>query len=65
MEWFQIGKRVSQAVYCHFTYLTSVQNTSWEMLGDKPHAGIKIARRNTNNLRYADDTILWHKVKKN
>ena len=25
---------------------------------DEAHAGIKIARRNINNLRYADDTIL-------
>ena len=28
-------------------------------------AGIKIAWRNINNLRYADDTTLMHKVKKN
>ena len=28
-------------------------------------AGIKIAGRNINNLRYADDTTLWQKVKKN
>ena len=28
-------------------------------------AGIKIARRNINNLRYADDTTLWQKVKRN
>ena len=27
-------------------------------------AGIKIARRNINNLRYADDTTLWQKVKR-
>ena len=26
-------------------------------------AGIKISRRNINNLRYADNTILWQKVK--
>ena len=32
---------------------------------DEAQAGIKIARRNINNLRYADDTILWQKVKKN
>ena len=32
---------------------------------DEAQAGIKIARRNFNNLRYADDTILWQKVKKN
>ena len=25
----------------------------------------KIAGRNINNLRYADDTTIWHKVKKN
>ena len=28
-------------------------------------AGIKIAGRNINNLRYTDDTPLWQKVKKN
>ena len=32
---------------------------------DKAQAGIKIARRNINNLRYTDDTTLWQKVKKN
>ena len=30
---------------------------------DEAQAGIKIARRNSNNLRYADDTTLWQKVK--
>ena len=28
-------------------------------------AGIKIARRNINNVRYADDTTLWQKMKRN
>ena len=28
-------------------------------------ARIKIAERNINNLRYADNTTLWQKVKKN
>ena len=32
---------------------------------EEAQAGIKIARRNMNNLRYADDTPLWQKVKKN
>ena len=32
---------------------------------EEAKAGIKIARRNINNLRYADDTTLWQKVKKN
>jgi len=31
---------------------------------EEAQAGIKIARRNINNLRYVDDT-LWQKVKKN
>ena len=34
-----------------------MQSTSWERL-DEAQAGIKIARRNINNLRYADDTPL-------
>ena len=32
---------------------------------EEAQAGIKIARRNINNLRYADDTTLWQKGKKN
>ena len=32
---------------------------------DEAQAGIKIAWRNINNLRYADDTTLWQKAKRN
>ena len=32
---------------------------------EEAQAGIKIVGRNINNLRYADDTILWQKVKRN
>ena len=32
---------------------------------EEAQAGIKNARRNINNLRYADDTTLWQKVKRN
>ena len=32
---------------------------------EKAQAGIKIAGGNINNLRYADDTTLWQKVKRN
>ena len=32
---------------------------------DEAQIGIKIARRNINNFRYADDTTLWQKVKRN
>ena len=49
---------MSKAVYCHPAYLTYMQSTSWENAGpDEAQAGIKIARKNINNLRYADDTI--------
>ena len=32
---------------------------------EETQAGIKIAGRNINNLRYADETTLWQKVKRN
>ena len=32
-DWYQIGKGVRQAVYCHPAYLTYMQSTSCEMLG--------------------------------
>ena len=50
-------KKYIKAVYCHPTYLTYMQSTSWETLGcEEAQAGIKTAGR--NNLRYADDTTL-------
>ena len=51
------GKEYIKAVYCHPAYLTYMQSTSWETL-DEAQAGIKIAGRNINNLRYAHDTTL-------
>ena len=36
----------------------------WNAGLDEPQAGIKIARRNINNLRYADDTTLMVESKK-
>ena len=56
-----------KATYCHPVYLTYMQSTSCKMLGwmKQAQAGIKIARRNINNLRYADDTILRAKAKRN
>ena len=51
------GKEYIKAVYCHPAYLTYMQSTSLQIL-DETQAGIKIAGRNINNLRYADDTTL-------
>ena len=55
-----LGKEYIKAVYCHPAYLTYMQSTSCEMPGWMKHklAGIKIAGRNINNLRYSDDTTL-------
>ena len=59
MDWFQIGKGVSQGCIlspCLFNlYAVYIQQDAGL---DKTQAGIKIARRNINNLRYADDTTL-------
>ena len=56
----KLGKEHIKAVYWHPAYLTSMQNISWETLGWKKEAQavIKTARRNINNLSYADDTTL-------
>ena len=39
-------------------YLTYMQSTSWNAGLEEAQAGIKIASKNINNLRYADDTTL-------
>ena len=55
----KLGKEYTKAVYCHPAYLTYMQSTSCKMPGlDEVQTIIKIARRNTNNLRYTDDTTL-------
>ena len=54
----KLGKECVKAVYYHPAYLTYIQNTMQNAGLDEAQAGIKIARRNINNLRYADDTIL-------
>ena len=59
IELFQIGKGVRQGYIllpCSFNLYAEyiIRNTGME----EAQAGIKISRRNTNNLRYADDTTL-------
>ena len=58
-DWFQIGKGVRQGCIlspCLFNFHAEsiMRNTGL----DEAQAGIKTARRNINNLRYADDTTL-------
>ena len=57
-DWFQIGKGVHQAVYCHPASLTCMQSTSCEMLDWMKHSWNQDCWENINNLRYADDTTL-------
>ena len=57
MDWFQIG--IYQGCLlslCLFNLYA--ENIKWNTGLDEAQGGIKIARRNINNLRYADDTIL-------
>ena len=58
----KLVKEYNKAIYCHPAYLTYIQSSSWQLPGwMKPPAGIKIAGRNINNLRYADNTTLMAK----
>ena len=60
----KLGKEYIKTVYCHPAYLTYMQSTSCKMPRlDEAQAGIKNARRNINNLRYADDTTLMAESK--
>ena len=54
----KLGKENDKVVYYYPSYLTYMQSTSCEMLGWMNHKLEKIARRNINNLIYADDTTL-------
>ena len=65
-DWFQIGKGVCQGCIlspCLFSLYAEYIMRNAGL--DEAQAEIKIAGRNINNLRYADDTPLWQKVKKN
>ena len=66
-DWFQIRKGVSQGCVLSPCLFNLHEEYIMRSAGlDEAQAGIKIARRNINNFRYADDnTPLWQKVKKN
>ena len=66
MDWFQIWKGVRQGCIlspCLFNLYVEyiMQNVRLE----ESQAGIKFARRNINNLRYAENTTVMQKVKRN
>ena len=64
-HWFKIGKGVCQGCIlspCLFNFY--VEYIMWKAKLDESQAGIKIARRNINNLRYANNTTLMAENKK-
>ena len=65
-DWFEIGKGVRKGCMlspCLFNLYAEyiMRNAGLE----EAQAGINIAGRNINNLRYADGTLLWQKPKRN
>ena len=54
----KLGKEYVKAAYCHPAYLTYMRAHHKKCLVYEVQGGIKIARRNISNLRYADDTTL-------
>ena len=65
-DWFQIAKGVHQGCIlspCLFNLYAEYIMRNARL--DGAQAGIKISRRNINNLRYADDTTICQKAKRN
>ena len=63
-DWFQIGKGICQGcilLSCLFNLYAEYIIRNARL--DEAQAGIKIARRNINNLRYADDTTFMEESK--
>ena len=63
-DWFQIGKGVHQTcILSPYLFSLYAEYVIRNAGPDEVQAGIKIARRNINNLRYADDTTLMAESK--
>ena len=63
-DWFQIGKGVHQGyILSPCLFNSYAEYIIWNARLDQAQAGIKIAMRNINNLRYADDTTLMAESK--
>ena len=58
-DWFQIGKGARQGCILSLCFFNLYAEYIMRNAGlDEAQAGIKITRRNINNLRYADDTTI-------
>ena len=63
MGWFQIGKGVSQGcILSPCLFYLYAEDIMRNARLDEAQAGIKIARRNISNLRYADNTIMMAEI---
>ena len=56
-EYVSHDEYIMSTTWVHHEYIM------WNSRLDEAQAGIKFAGKNINNLRYADDTTLWQKVK--
>ena len=66
MDWFQIAKGVHQGCILSSCLFNLYSEYIMQNVGlDEAQAGIKVAGRNINNLRYADDTTLMAESKGN
>ena len=65
IDWFKIGKGIHQGCIlslCLFNFYA--EYIMWNAMLDEAQAGIKIVGKNTNNLRYTDDTTLMAESEK-
>ena len=59
MDWFKIGKGVHWGcILSHYLFNSYAEDIMWSAGLDKSQAAIKIAGRDINNFRYANDTTL-------
>ena len=59
----KLGKEYIKAVYCHPAYFYA-EYVMWNARLDEAQGGIRIVRRNINNLRYTDDTTIMAESEK-
>ena len=64
MDWFKIGKEIHQGYILSPCLFSLYAKYLMQKAGlDESQAGIEIARRNINHLRYADDTAVMAEIK--
>ena len=61
----KLGRSTSSCIFSFCLFNFYAEYITGNVGLEEAQAGINIAGRNINNLRFADDTTLWQKVKKN